>query len=89
MNHDTPKGGYRYSKIPLLRSFKIKTTLLLRPAFANPNWVLNEETQSNRVFDFRDFVCLHMKRLHQTESRIFVIMCVLCFQRQSFLNFVS
>ena len=26
----------------------------------------------------------HMKRLNQTESPIFVILCVLCFQRQSF-----
>ena len=26
---------------------------------------------------------LHMKRLNQTESPIFVILCVLCFQRQS------
>ena len=28
---------------------------------------------------------LHMKRLNQTESPIFVNLCVLCFQRQSFL----
>ena len=28
-----------------------------------------------------------MKRLNQTESPIFVILCVLCFQRQSFLTF--
>ena len=28
---------------------------------------------------------LHMKRLNQTESPIFVILCVLCFQMQSFL----
>ena len=27
---------------------------------------------------------LHIKRLNQTESPIFVILCVLCFQRQSF-----
>ena len=27
-----------------------------------------------------------MKRLNQTESPIFVILCVLCFQRQSFLT---
>ena len=32
---------------------------------------------------------LHMKRLNQTESPIFVILCVLCFQRQSFLTFIS
>ena len=30
---------------------------------------------------------LHMKRLNQTESPIFIIMCVLCFQTQSFLTF--
>ena len=30
---------------------------------------------------------LHMKRLSQTESPIFVILCVLCFQRQSFFEF--
>ena len=30
---------------------------------------------------------LHMKRLNQTESPIFVILCVLCFQRQSYLTF--
>ena len=30
---------------------------------------------------------LHMKRLNQTESPIFLILCVLCFQRQSFLYF--
>ena len=29
-----------------------------------------------------------MKRLNQTESPIFVILCVLCFQRQSFLTFI-
>ena len=27
---------------------------------------------------------LHVKGLNQTESPIFVILCVLCFQRQSF-----
>ena len=31
---------------------------------------------------------LHMKRLNQTESPIFVIVCVLCFQRQSFFLFL-
>ena len=31
---------------------------------------------------------LLMKRLNQTEPPIFVIMCVLCFQRQSFLTFI-
>ena len=31
---------------------------------------------------------LHMKRLDQTESPIFVILYVLCFQRQSFLTFI-
>ena len=30
-----------------------------------------------------------MKRLNQTESPILVILCVLCFQRQSFLTFIS
>ena len=29
---------------------------------------------------------LHMKRLSQTESPIFVILCVLCFQMQSFFT---
>ena len=29
-----------------------------------------------------------MKRLNQTESPIFVILCVLCFQRHSFLTFM-
>ena len=29
-----------------------------------------------------------MKRLSQTESPIFVILCVLCFPRQSFLTFI-
>ena len=29
-----------------------------------------------------------MKRLNQTESPVFVILCVLCFQRQSFLTFI-
>ena len=32
---------------------------------------------------------LHIKRLNQTESPIFVILCVLCFQRQSVLTFIS
>ena len=32
---------------------------------------------------------LHMKRLSQTESPIFVILCVLCFQRQPFLTFID
>ena len=27
---------------------------------------------------------LHMKRLNKTESPIFVLLCVLCFQRQTF-----
>ena len=31
---------------------------------------------------------LHMNRLNQNESPIFVILCVLCFQRQSFLTFI-
>ena len=31
---------------------------------------------------------LHMTRLNQIESRIFVILCVLCFQRQSFSTFI-
>ena len=31
---------------------------------------------------------LHMKRLDQTESPIFVILYVLCFQRQSFFTFI-
>ena len=30
-----------------------------------------------------------MKRPSQTESPIFVILCVLCFQRQSLLTFIS
>ena len=30
---------------------------------------------------------LHMKKLNQIESPIFVILCVLCFQRQSLLTF--
>ena len=30
-----------------------------------------------------------MKRLNQAESPIFVILCVLCFQRQSFLTFIE
>ena len=32
---------------------------------------------------------LHMKRRNQTESPFFVILCVLCFQRQSFLLLLS
>ena len=32
---------------------------------------------------------LPMKRLNQTESPIFVILCVLCFQRQSFFTFIK
>ena len=31
---------------------------------------------------------LHMKRLSQTESPLFMILCVLFFQRQSFLTFI-
>ena len=31
---------------------------------------------------------LHMKKLNQTESPIFVILSVLCFQRQSFFPFI-
>ena len=31
---------------------------------------------------------LHMKRLNQIESPIFMILCVLCFQRISFLTFI-
>ena len=34
------------------------------------------------------YAVLHMKRLNQTEPPIFVILCVLCFQRQSFLTFI-
>ena len=30
-----------------------------------------------------------MKRLNQTESPIFVILCVLCFERQSCFTFIS
>ena len=29
-------------------------------------------------------ILLHMKRFNKTESPIFVLLCVLCFQRQSF-----
>ena len=29
-----------------------------------------------------------MKRLNQTESPVFVILCVFCFQRQSFFTFI-
>ena len=32
-------------------------------------------------------VMVHMKRLNLTESPIFVILCVLCFQRQNFFDF--
>ena len=32
---------------------------------------------------------MHMKRLDQTESLNFKISCVLCFQRQSSLTFIS
>ena len=32
---------------------------------------------------------LHMKRLNQSGSPIFVILFVLCFQRKSFLTFIS
>ena len=32
---------------------------------------------------------LYMKRLNQTESPIFVILYVLCFQRQSFFIFID
>ena len=32
---------------------------------------------------------LHMKGFSQTESPIFVILCVLCFQRHSFLTFIA
>ena len=31
---------------------------------------------------------LHMKRLNQTDYPIFVILCILCFQRQSFFTFI-
>ena len=31
---------------------------------------------------------LHIKRFNQNESPIFVIMCVLCFQRQSSFTFI-
>ena len=31
---------------------------------------------------------LHMKKHNQTESSIFVVVCVLCFQRQSFLTVI-
>ena len=31
---------------------------------------------------------LHMKRLNQTESLFFVILCVHCFQRLSFFTFI-
>ena len=31
---------------------------------------------------------VHMKRLSQTESPIFVILCVLCFRRKSFFTFI-
>ena len=30
-----------------------------------------------------------MKRLNQTESPVFVILCFLCFQRQSFFTFIK
>ena len=33
-------------------------------------------------------ICSVANRLNQTESPIFVILCVLCFQRQSYLTFI-
>ena len=39
------------------------------------------------AYEASQTTALHMKRLNQTESPIFVILCVLCFQRQSFLTF--
>ena len=36
---------------------------------------------------FSQTTLLPLKRLNQTESPIFVILCVLCFQRQSFFTF--
>ena len=96
---------------PILIILKIEYRLILARGYS----VAYEETQSNRVSDFRKFVCslfqkailflllfystvagvvlcggrrlgayaasqttvLHMKRLNQTESPIFVILCVL------------
>ena len=36
----------------------------------------------------RKTTVLHMKRISQTESLMFVILCVLCLQRQSFFTFI-
>ena len=35
------------------------------------------------------YTVLHLKGLNQTESPIFVILCVLCFKRQSFFTFIA
>ena len=41
-----------------------------------------------RAYAASQTTVMHMKRLNQTESVIFVILCVLCFQRQSFFTFI-
>ena len=41
-----------------------------------------------RAYAASQTTVLHMKRLNQTDSPIFVILCVLCFQRQIFFTFI-
>ena len=50
-------------------------------------WHLNLFSMARVKYAASQTVVLHMKRLNQTESLIFVILCVLCFQRQTFLTF--
>ena len=49
---------------------------------------MKKKKTSSRITMTSQTTVLHMKRLNQTESPIFMILCVLCFQRQSFLTFI-
>ena len=57
----------------------------------SPSWLFWNSTtalsQRSRAYAASQTKVLHTKRLNQTESPIFMIVCVLCLQKQSFLSF--
>ena len=60
------------------------------------NCSTHDHVEDSRTCRYKPFISalqttvLHMKRLNQTESPIFLILCVLCFQRQSiFFTFIT
>ena len=64
--------------------------IILPLGLLGPLWLFSEIEyrlgRHYRPYAASQTTVLHMKRLNQTESPIFVILC--CFQRQSFLTFI-